>query len=753
MLTVSMKSFRHHKALTVTLREGITHLRGKNGVGKSTVAAAILWALYGTLRNVAPSATPNAKTHVTLTYEAEDATVVITRSKGNRLTCREGDTVYDGITAQAIINNRFGTEMEWMNRCYIPQQRSHILVGASTSDCLSLFHMLKYKGETPENVSSIVDTLRGTLTTLCKQRDVLLSQVGQSTYTDHICPAIEKPDVEGRTMALAATVSRLSTVSTTLFSLHQQEETLSSLLTLPDLNILSLRREEVIAKKCVETTARRATIEAELSVPVAHSREELLSMKRLYEVYQKGIDVVTKYRLEYSTESIKERRAELTEKINNAIAAKDRQERRLRLIKELDTVSSASEEELVTINKHIQQTTTRYTELKSIITTPEGTPCPHCNKLIVINNGKLIKGGENVETLYKLKQEFKTISASLDKANKTATSLTRSLTTKNAVQQELVSLPEEEIVSDVDLSDWRLEMSDLSRVIVVDKPILSVVDIVSSIRQIDLREELKSLPASVRRLEEIQADITTTEKRLQLCQKFLQQSNVKIHSQLTNSLLQSIRDEIATLEEEKKILLSKQSTEETMLASDKKMMAEWHKHNLCHVHREIQEYRRRIDNFTKAIDITNRTYQEGLEETIGTVNSLLAEVCSRMYEKDLVLRFLLIKAGEEVEGRVRRKSSISLMASIDGDDRCVSDISGGEFSRASLCLLLTMVIHTSPLFLMLDEPFSGVPEDLQDVFMELLKQYLPHTPVLLILHGNVGSSIDSVLHLTDSGLH
>lgn len=754
MLTIDMKSFRHHKALTVTLKEGVTHIKGKNGVGKSTIAAAIRWALYGTLRNTAPTSAPGAKTRVMLTYEAEGVSVSITRSKGNRLTCREVvngiETIHDGIAAQAVINGRFGSEMEWMSNYYIPQQRSHILIGASTSDCLSLFHSLKYRGETPDNVSSIIDTLRNSLTTACRDRDLLLSRVGDSTYIDHVCPTIEKPDVETRTWTLSATVGRLSTVTSSLIEKRQQEGVLSGILSLPDLDIASLRREEEVAKKCIETTARRIAIESELSsivVPVIYTRSELVTMKKTYEVYQKGLDTTDKYGLEYSAEALKKRQEELNTSISAATAAKDRQERRARLLSEAASVASSSEEELTTINQRICQAKIRYEELKSNMATPEGVPCPHCDELVTISSGKLIKGGERTETLSKMKKEYSSIAASLDKDNKSATSLIRSLTLKKATEQELSTLTEEVVIDNTTLSAWKLELSDLNLVTIVEKPQLSLNDISSSIRRIDLREELKSLPSTGRSVIEIQSDIVKAEKRQQL------RRQLPSSIQVTESTLSSLMGEIRLLEKEKTNLLLKQSMEEAILESEKKMVAEWTKHTLCPTHREIKECRRKINNLTKAIDIANRTYQEGLEETISTVNTLLAEVCSRLYEKNLVLRFVLIKSGEEIDRRVRRKSSISLMASIDGDERCISDVSGGEFSRASLSLLLVMAIHTSPLFLILDEPFSGIPEDLQDVFMELLKQYLPTTPTLLILHGNVGSSIDHSLHLTESGLH
>lgn len=136
-MRIRVKGFRHWRDLTLNLPDnGVISLKGSNGNGKSSLASAIKWALYGDVPKVQPWHDPTVRTSVLI--EFDDITIKRKRNS-NILIVKLGKRTYQDNEAQEIINQKFGDPEIWtissFSNCrkrnefldYNNKQRTHIL--------------------------------------------------------------------------------------------------------------------------------------------------------------------------------------------------------------------------------------------------------------------------------------------------------------------------------------------------------------------------------------------------------------------------------------------------------------------------------------------------------------------------------------------------------------------------------------------------------------------------------------------------
>ncbi len=189
--------------------------KGQSGIGKSTIFAAIYWALYGSLQHIYNNAGQSSKCYVKLELDS----VVIYRQKKPELlkveTFLEKSqeksqgkevTTYEDKIAQQIIKEKFGSKDVWTACCYLGQGMRSYLLTANNSDKMDLLHILSFNAENPETFISKIESELGRITIEFKTSQALFTseceQFNRDISTDALDMSMFLPTTERETIRL-----------------------------------------------------------------------------------------------------------------------------------------------------------------------------------------------------------------------------------------------------------------------------------------------------------------------------------------------------------------------------------------------------------------------------------------------------------------------------------------------------------------------------------------------------------------------
>lgn len=155
MLKISLYHFRCWKNLVLNIPiNKITLIKGRSGVGKTTIFQSISWCLYGNVRSVTPNNIDKIKTRVSIelfyTLNGVDGILTITREKNpNRLLLKHNNELYEDEVAQSIINKIFGSYDIWLSSSYINQgSRNNFLISSNVLK-MDLLNSIAFHEEDP----------------------------------------------------------------------------------------------------------------------------------------------------------------------------------------------------------------------------------------------------------------------------------------------------------------------------------------------------------------------------------------------------------------------------------------------------------------------------------------------------------------------------------------------------------------------------------------------------------------------------
>uniref|UniRef100_A0A6C0JS90 Rad50/SbcC-type AAA domain-containing protein n=1 Tax=viral metagenome TaxID=1070528 RepID=A0A6C0JS90_9ZZZZ len=145
--TLEIENFRCWEELRLDIAlDGCTHISGNSGAGKSTVFEALLWLLYGKLKDV-KNKDHDGPTSVSLTI----GDLWINRKNSPaRFTVIRGNVEVTANEAEEYIVELFGERTYWMSSSYISQGKLCKLLEVSEKEKLAILSWMAFKGEDPK---------------------------------------------------------------------------------------------------------------------------------------------------------------------------------------------------------------------------------------------------------------------------------------------------------------------------------------------------------------------------------------------------------------------------------------------------------------------------------------------------------------------------------------------------------------------------------------------------------------------------
>ncbi len=174
-LVIEIKNFRCYKNIIVEIEPGVSLFNGESGSGKSTIFNAILWCLYGSIRNIKPKNKKNCKTEVILSFKkflihrvSSPKELTLEYNKEN---CLKDDE------SQEFINNYFGDESFFIATSYISQEKKCFLLEGKNTEKIELINSIIYgspKGKQSEKIiNKIKDKIKEFENNLTKEKIIM----------------------------------------------------------------------------------------------------------------------------------------------------------------------------------------------------------------------------------------------------------------------------------------------------------------------------------------------------------------------------------------------------------------------------------------------------------------------------------------------------------------------------------------------------------------------------------------------------
>ena len=149
-MKVIIKNFRCWDKKILNFEKGkILLIKGKSGVGKTTLFESIYWCLYGKLRQVEPISKPNSKTSVEIILPWIK---IIRSKKPNRIFVYISNQEYQGKSAEEVIINEFGDINQWLSSCYIEQGKQNHFMNLNSQNKLELLNKFSFHNISPEEI-------------------------------------------------------------------------------------------------------------------------------------------------------------------------------------------------------------------------------------------------------------------------------------------------------------------------------------------------------------------------------------------------------------------------------------------------------------------------------------------------------------------------------------------------------------------------------------------------------------------------
>ena len=157
-MKITLVNFRCHDNLVVEIVEGsITNISANSGVGKSTIFQAILWTLYGKVKNVSNWLTP--KVTISVTLEMDDGSIIYRQKNPTIVNYTANGYTSQGEVANHEIIRKYGSMDSFMFTSYVQQDNLHPIIEATSAQKIKMLTSIGLGDQDPEEKIEKINTM------------------------------------------------------------------------------------------------------------------------------------------------------------------------------------------------------------------------------------------------------------------------------------------------------------------------------------------------------------------------------------------------------------------------------------------------------------------------------------------------------------------------------------------------------------------------------------------------------------------
>lgn len=724
-MKLTLKNVRQHKDFTIEIPDsGVILLQGKSGIGKTTILDAIEEAFYGTGSNIPSWGTK--KTEVELEWNNPRLHIRRTRGPASLVVIDENGVEHKDDAAQGIINKALGmTEEEFLASSYIKQDSENSLLKYGPADQLRFIEELSTAGfdingfkkkisEKISSYSSMFEAAEADENTLKYQ-----ISVDKKRIDDEILLLGDEPEPPLPEEEYQDCIASAESLSKAIKKAESEIEACGAKLLGSD----ERERQKKIAQDLAILKDRLTNIEAELNIfgEIEDVLDDTDDKKKTINKIDDQISYIkTKDEIKLLAQKVREL---YPESANSNLSV---------YLQEVKDKKTKTNDSLNTEKTHNEQ------KLKELSSLKKPQYCPECSSPLAVIGGQIIKTSDVPSNLDQMKEE---ISGVIKKIASELQTNNTEISTISTILSEAVSLKK------------RLPASE---------PV----------------PELKSIDEANAAKEQLSKEISLTafkllsvhESKSKLNKMLSDRENIKTKiGELSNSI-RDLPDETEIINEQQKLIKIKNSLFENCnqmmdkILSQKNTMAkieEWQKKNNVISRlkadvelKEAQLAEKNIDTKQKfdlwaaakrLKELSDFASVQAIERVIDSINASSEEYINKMFSDDGT-SIRIKNVSQTKDGKDRAKLSIEIFHKGETASR-LSDLSGGEKSRAALAFQLGLAeLYNSPI-LMVDEGFKGLGEDDKVICLEVLRSISGNKLILAVEHGAPESFFDQVVRV------
>lgn len=740
---LELKDFKCYRKKNFFFSDGLTLITGLNGKGKSTILDAICWCLYGIGEKVSNRDKPGAKVIVTL---SNNKGLIITRST---LPCQvkviNCDKSYEGEAAESEICNLFVSKTLFRGSYYIPCRSLHILLSGSAAEKADFIHVLAYNGENI-HPTVLLETASVLLKELKSQRDIAFASSLAVGSCDHDeCPVVVdveenverqyeniERELEGSKRMLKEKDERLRKLQSDQVIIDMMDGCLPTTLVVVDKEINQCENNIKLAKSAEGVKMEKNRLISLLDgVSTLKGCTDIKKEVSRYHRYVQGLEIATKYKIDYNT-SIISTRIEYLEKLkrdNEKITDVKRQ------LEKIDKSGFHLVDELKKKHNELRE------EKEDLVVKSKmvcGGPCPSCGVIIHQTQKGFELGGILEQDKKLLLDRLKVIDGEMKFVMEKLKDI--------GMKQDKVTMLELSI-QDIKEEDYdENELRELRTIQVVEGQIFTLDALNREDERRKNKEKLDSLPdiIDIPDVSELENKLSKLRMQQSLIRK-LNDVNCDMITQRIKEItseIETIQSRISHLENEKEVYKQKVIDKQTAIRLK-------YEHEKCDKQRKLMRERQEKENkynvATRVVAIIEKKYHMRMDNTINSLNQYLSEISKLIYPREDIM--IQLKNHRQLKNK-QNKYGVTVEVFYNGVDVGYRGVSDGQETRISYALMLAVQCYRPCPFLLQDEVFYGVDQEVRPVCVDVLKRLLGSSAsVLIIEHQETDSEYDACISL------
>jgi len=791
-MIINIKQFDCYVDQTFSFNLGLTLIKGESGIGKSTLFRAIIFAITG------KPAKSNASIvlHLEKREMGNNDEIIINRKSSHNVEVHVGDVLYNDDEAKIILDKIFSS----MELFYIPQKMKSSFIAMKDSERASLLLSVLDPSSTVDDIESnskkdlnevLIENkaLNMTITMIelpeepvCKSKEkysedeiikfptLLNEQESKERNLTNLSREngmnlIEKNNLLNSNENMRATLASYKEQLATIFACRKE-----------------VNAERNDAKFLADLREKRQIINNQkgMKMKITIIEEKIKEKSMMLGINKKEHLAKLKTELDTVNEIYESKNKERLFASKLAKLAKDRDEIRqkiesLNINKEkMNRASGEASIKIEELTKQLGKLLAEHERMKQIVV------CPKCKVRYYVVKGTLISSEMQSISAVDIAAQIDNISNQI----KVQKGLYQRLLTKETYEQQLKDITSgmtskyrdktpEDLYKIYDEMEYQLcenkkdkerrtkectlfeqnlkdydslmkEREDTGKLLAKEKDITDdETFVVFKISELETQEKnlgqlkekydndsrrMKELDNKIRILtNEIEINKATSDKINCVDEKILQ-TQINVTQKLIDGLRYKIQDSAIYIEYLTKKKEYDKIMHEKIIKQDKIKMNE-----------------NKIQLINTLLCLIKESRGEALSECLKIINIKLKEYLSVFFPTTDIL--IILTAEKELKNGNTKEGIVSINACVDGEERKLNQLSGGEYDRVELAITLSLnEIFNFPI-LMLDECLSSLDTETANSVIKHIQGISQRKLVLLVAHQVEEGEFDNILHL------